>query len=78
MSEFGRLSKLARVTSVVGLILTIGPQIGGRMAEVDAAAAFDRLKALQGTWEGPEKNGQRATTSFELTGRRHRVDGTLQ
>ena len=68
MSEFGRLSRLATIASIVGLIGTTGPNLDGRTAEVDAGAAFERLKALQGTWEGPEKNGQRATTSFELTG----------
>jgi hypothetical protein len=68
MSTFDRLRTFAMVTGVVGLIITIGPRASGRVAEADAGAAFERLKALQGTWEGPEKNGQRATTSFELTG----------
>lgn len=68
MSRFGRLSGLAGVASVVGLMISTGPHIDGRTAEVDAHAAFERLKTLQGRWEGPEKNGQRATTSFELTG----------
>jgi len=36
-------------------------------AGVDGAAAFERLKALTGTWQGEETNGKRATTTFELT-----------
>jgi hypothetical protein len=45
----------------------MGHSLGGYGAEVDAAAAFERLKALQGTWEAPVANGQKATISFELT-----------
>jgi hypothetical protein len=36
-------------------------------ADIDAAAAFERLKTLQGTWEAPGAGGQKATTTFELT-----------
>jgi hypothetical protein len=36
-------------------------------AEVDGAAAFERLKALEGTWEASAKDGRKATTTFELT-----------
>ena len=36
-------------------------------APIDAAAAFERLKALQGTWEAIAASGQRAKTTFELT-----------
>jgi hypothetical protein len=39
----------------------------GRGPDVDAVAAFERLKSLQGTWEAPAANGQKATTVFELT-----------
>jgi hypothetical protein len=35
--------------------------------EVDAAAAFARLKALEGTWEAPAAGGHKARSSFELT-----------
>jgi len=48
-------------------IVLIGPQVGGWTAEVDAGAAFERLKSLQGSWEAPKPKGQKATTSFELT-----------
>ena len=48
-------------------IVLIGSGLHGRPAAVDAAAAFERLKALQGTWEAPAVNGLKATTSFELT-----------
>jgi hypothetical protein len=36
-------------------------------ATVDAAAAFERLKSLQGTWEAPAANGAKSRTTFELT-----------
>jgi hypothetical protein len=41
-------------------------------ASVDAAAAFERLKSLQGRWEAEGRNGQKATTTFELV-----ADGTV-
>ena len=33
---------------------------------VDASAAFERLKTLEGTWEAPVADGKKATTTFEL------------
>jgi hypothetical protein len=36
-------------------------------AGVDAAAAFERLKALEGAWETASADGKKATTTFELT-----------
>jgi hypothetical protein len=39
----------------------------GPPAEVDAAGAFDRLKALAGTWVASGSDGKGATTTFELT-----------
>jgi hypothetical protein len=47
--------------------MALGTQVSGRRAEVDAGAAFERLKALQGTWEAESVKGQKATTTFELT-----------
>ena len=44
--------------------LTAGAGAGA--PAVDAAGAFERLKALQGTWESPRPGGQAATTRFEL------------
>lgn len=41
--------------------------LSAQAAPVDAAAAFERLKALQGTWEAPAANGRKAKTTFELT-----------
>jgi hypothetical protein len=49
--------------AVTGLVV----QSAGRGAEIDAAAAFEKLKSLQGTWEAPGANGKKATTTFELT-----------
>jgi hypothetical protein len=36
-------------------------------AHVDAAKAFERLKALEGSWEASTSSGGKATTTFELT-----------
>lgn len=35
---------------------------------VDAKAAFERMKMLQGTWAAPGPDGTQSTTRFELTG----------
>ena len=35
--------------------------------DVNAQAAFDRLRSLQGTWEGETRANEKATTTFELT-----------
>ena len=42
-----------------------GP-VGAGAPAIDAPAAFERLKALEGTWESPRPSGQKATTRFEL------------
>jgi hypothetical protein len=39
----------------------------GYRGDVDAVAAFARLKGLEGTWESAAVKGQKATTVFELT-----------
>jgi hypothetical protein len=51
-----------------GLMLVAGLTAGAGAGApaVDAPAAFERLKALQGTWESPRPGGQAATTRFEL------------
>ena len=36
--------------------------------KVDGAGAFERLKALEGTWAGPGPEDKRATSTFELVG----------
>jgi hypothetical protein len=36
-------------------------------AGVDAPAAFERLRALAGTWEAAGKDGRKSVTTFELT-----------
>jgi hypothetical protein len=41
--------------------------VSAQSAPLDAAAAFERMKALQGTWEATAANGKKATTTFELT-----------
>ena len=47
--------------------LLMGPLVAGRPGDVDAVAAFERLKGLEGTWEAAPAKGVKATTSFELT-----------
>lgn len=54
------------VLTLLGLLASGAPVLG-RSADVDATAAFDRLKALKGTWEGKTDTGQKVTTTFELT-----------
>jgi len=39
----------------------------GHRGDVDAVAAFARLRGLEGTWEATPVKGQKATTVFELT-----------
>jgi hypothetical protein len=51
---------------VVTLAMTGLGALGYR-GDVDAAAAFARLKRLEGTWEAAAVKGQKATTIFELT-----------
>ena len=54
------------ITGLIALACaTAGP--GAQSAPVDAAAAFERLKGLQGSWEAVAPNGQKAKTTFELT-----------
>jgi hypothetical protein len=64
MRTFTFLARFA--VPVLAAVLT-GPLAAGRAADVDAVAAFERLKALEGTWEAAAVNGARPTTSFELT-----------
>jgi hypothetical protein len=47
-------------------VVSLGSQLAGR-ATVDPAAAFERIKSLQGTWETAPVNGVKARTTFELT-----------
>jgi hypothetical protein len=54
------------VLTLLGLLVG-GSSVLGQSADVDAAAAFARLKALKGTWEGKTASGQKVTTTFELT-----------
>jgi len=53
--------------AVAGLTIDTGPRIDGWTAEVDAGAAFERLKTLQGRWEGAEKDdANHFTTVWEF------------
>jgi hypothetical protein len=66
-------TKLLTVIAVAGLTMPVwaSADLSRRSAEgakVDAQAAFARLKSLEGTWVAPEKDGKRATTTFEVVG----------
>lgn len=39
----------------------------GPAPRIDGKAAFERLKALEGSWTAPAADGKEATTRFELT-----------
>jgi hypothetical protein len=49
-----------------GFLLTAGLAASGPAAAVDSVAAFERLKALEGSWIAPGAEGQRATSTFEV------------
>ena len=59
--------KLLAVVVLGATVGMVGPVRGLEPATMDAAAAFERLKTLQGTWTAPKVNGVQATTRFELT-----------
>jgi hypothetical protein len=51
----------------VGLLAaSAGLAAGSPEVKVDGAGAFERLKALEGTWAGPGPEDRRATSTFEL------------
>ena len=58
------MNRLALV-ALAAAFLDSGALAGPRA--VDGAAAFERLKSLQGTWDAPAAKGARSTTIFELT-----------
>ena len=58
------MKRLALLALAAGLL--DGGSVVPREA-VDAAAAFERLTSLQGTWEAPAATGAKSTTTFELT-----------
>jgi hypothetical protein len=54
-----------------GVVITLAmliPPLSASGPALDGAAAFERLKALEGTWEAPTANDGKATTIFELVG----------
>jgi hypothetical protein len=60
----------ARILLTGSVLTVLGALTGsvmGRSADPDATAAFERMKTLRGTWEGKGTNGQKVTTTFELT-----------
>lgn len=58
--------KWMSVTTVAIVVATGVVWAAGSAGPSESAAAFERLKTLQGTWEAALPNGQRATTTFEL------------
>ena len=61
---------LKRWGLAAALLLAAGAGIAAVVPEekVDGAGAFERLKALEGTWVGPGPEDKRATSTFELVG----------
>jgi len=50
-----------------GAVIALSQPVAARPSSgIDAAAVFERLKGLQGTWEAPGKDGKAARTTFEL------------
>ena len=60
-----KATSLLTAVTLAGLFAVPGGP-APRGSTLDAGAAFERMKALQGTWEAPGRNGQKATTRFEL------------
>ena len=70
-----KLSPKTLFVWTIGLAVSMAashPIGAGPANGIDAAAAFERLKALQGTWEAAGKDGRTARTTFELV-----ADGTV-
>ena len=65
MNRFA-MAALVVVITTAAMVVNAAPEVGRRAPDLDAAAAFERLKALQGTWEAPTAKGK-AKTTFELT-----------
>ena len=59
---------LLSALTIAASLVALATGLGAAPPEVDGRAAFERLKALEGSWAGPGAEGQRATTSFKLTG----------
>jgi hypothetical protein len=62
----GRISLNGSMLTVLA-ILTASLPVLGRSADVDAQAAFERMKTLKGRWEATTASGQKVTTTFDLT-----------
>jgi hypothetical protein len=64
----------ARTLAAGAAVLAVTAALGatGPAPKVDAVAAFERLKALEGTWVAPGPADTRATTTFEIV-----ADGTV-
>jgi hypothetical protein len=62
----------ARISLTNGVLATLSlaalalPPMG-QTPSIDAAAAFERLKSLKGSWESVKPGGRKATVTFELT-----------
>jgi hypothetical protein len=55
--------KTLMVLGLTAIAGAAGASVVPREAPVDAKAAFERLKTLQGTWESAGTKGQKATTT---------------
>jgi hypothetical protein len=66
MNRFA-MAALAVIITTAAMVGNAASNASLRAPDLDAAAAFERLKALQGTWEAPTAKGGKAQTTFELT-----------
>lgn len=64
------------VFTAVAAMLSLGP--AGNPQAGKAAAAFDKLKSLEGSWQGKDGDGQPARSSFKLVAGKTAVLETLE
>jgi hypothetical protein len=55
--------KVVRVAAILGLVLASA----GAFAQSDAQKALDKLKSLEGTWQGKDSKGGPVQDSYRLT-----------
>src|SRR5687768_2160111 len=63
--RFAKALKTVGLLAICALALAT-PGAGQTSSGFDAATAFERLKALQGTWQAETANAEKASTTFEL------------
>jgi hypothetical protein len=64
-AHLGNCFKTRALACVASALLTAA--LGATAPPVDGAAAFERLKSLEGTWHAVRPDGHKAVTEFEVT-----------